>query len=231
MLQLSRAQSNALEDSAGLRFVDAVRVEMEAEHGELFEDLPLFVRRCMIANGLAAAGRNNLGEQASLFAFVSLQCDFSPDFHTHPKVAEVLARPGEEEERLEAVLALPEALWEQVEAFGSDLAWFDPPVASQRLARIAYRACGLLPAVMETHTDASLLALLAQVDAAAGRHGIDWEEGLAVFAAAQAVYGPRFDREEGPAWRTKVFTLPPLAPEAVVGLLRYRLNLDFGCVV
>jgi hypothetical protein len=205
---------------------------MEAEHGELFEDLPLFVRRCLIANGLAAAGRCGLAEQASLSAFVALQCEFSPDFHTHPKVAEVLARVElEEAERLEAVLALPETLWEQVDVFGSDLAWFDPPLESQRMARIAYRACGLLPTIMETRSEAAILALLSQVDVAAARHGIDWEEGVAVFAAAQAVYGLRFDREDGPPWRKKVFTLPPLAPETVVGLVRYRLNLDFGCLV
>lgn len=231
MLKFSRAQTAALDDGAGLRFVDAVLREMEEEHPARFEDLPLFVRRCMVANGLAAAGRHGLAEQASLLTFVSLQCAFAPDFHTHPKVAEVLARPGEEEDRLEAVLELPEALWEQIDAFGSDLAWFDPPLPSQRMARIAYRACGLLPAIMETHTDASLQALLAKLEASAARHGIDWEEGLAVFAAAQAVYGPRFDAEEGAAWRGKVFTLPPLAPEAVVGLLRYRLSLDFGCLV
>lgn len=231
MLTLSRTQTTALDQSAGLRFVDQVRLQMEAEHAQLFEDLPLFVRRAMIANGLAAAGSHGFSEQASLLTFVSLQCDFSPDFHTHPKVASVLDCGGEEEERLQAVLALPEALWEQVDVYGSDLAWFDPPMPTQRTARIAYRACGLLPAIMETHTDAGAWDLFSRAEAAAARHGIDWEEGLSVFAAAQAVYGPRFDQAEGPQWKRHVFTLPPLPPEAVLGLLRYRLSLDFSCLL
>ena len=71
----------------------------------------------------------------------------------------------------------------------------------------------------------------ARVAASAERHGIDWEEGLSVFAAAQAVYGRRFDQGEGPEWRRQVFTLPPLPAETVVGLLRYRLSLDFGCLI
>jgi hypothetical protein len=231
MFKLSRAQTTALDDAAGLRFLDGLRRELEQEHQEMFEDQPLFVRRCMVANGVTAAARCGFEEAGSLAVFVSLQCEFSPDFHTHPRVAEVLARPGEEEQRLEAVLALPEALWEQIDIYGSELAWFDPPLAVQRNARIAFKACGALPAIMETHSEAQALALFTGVSAAAARHGIDWEEGLAVFAAALAVYGKDFDRNGGPRWRHQVVTLPPLPAETVVGLLRYRLSLDFDCLI
>lgn len=228
MLRLSTAQVSALEDAAGLQFIDEARCEAEGDYPGVFEDQPLFVRRCMVANGFACAGRLGFNEQASLRTFLSLQCGFAPDFHTHPAVAGLLAAEGEEGERLAAVLALPDDVWDQVDTFGSELAWFDPPAAGQRDARIAFHACGALPQIMQAHDDAGAHALFSGAWPAAARHGIDWEEGVAVFAAALALYGPRFDRDGVTPWAPSVFTLPPSDPETVVGLLRYRLNLDFG---
>lgn len=231
MLTLARAQLDTLDEAVGLRFLEQLRLDMEAEHEALFEDQPLFVRRGMIAGGLAVASGYGFAEQASLTTFVSLQCDFSPDFHTHPAVAQALTTEGDEEERLEGVLALPETVWEQVEVYGSDLAWLDAQEPDQRTARIAFRACGLLPAIMQTHSDAQAWALFSQAEAAASACGIVWEEGISVFAAAQAVYGIHFDQPGGPAWTSHVFTQPLLPADSLVGLLRYRIALDFGCLV
>jgi hypothetical protein len=89
-----------------------------------------------------------------------------------------------------------------------------------------------LPNLVRNQPDeASLHAFFGAAITRAGKHGIDWDDGLIVFAAALVLYGQELGKASGPDWARGLFSSPALSAPKIVSLLRLRIALDTNLLV
>jgi len=209
MLTFSAAQMKAAEAGQARRFLERVVERMRAVFPEQLERQPRFVRLAMVGNGLQTASAFGFEQEDTLATFVGLQFETSADFHVLPQAFAILTSAGTEQERINRLMTeVPQETWDTIKR-GADLrAWFEPWRPEQKAARIAQRVCHAFPQFAAANPGADLRAFFEQTVARAQRHGIEPEVGIAVYAAALAVYGTTLDEASGPVWATEVFRQP-----------------------
>jgi hypothetical protein len=187
----------------------------------------------MIASGIETAQKYGLTLQSSFGAFVSLQCGTSPDFHRHPLIHGILLRPIPEKTIIQCLFdEVPKSVWESIREGADGAAWFLPARESMQLVRVAAGTCRALSNLAQSQPDEAVLhAFFGAAITRAGKHGIDWDDGLIVFAAAIVLYGEELGKASGPDWARGLFSPPPLSAPKIVSLLRLRIALDTNILV
>lgn len=227
MFSISTKQIEAFENEIGVRFVYQLLTLLREEYPACFSGLPDFVSQAMVVNGIQASLGCGFTLQSHIGGFVALQCSTSPDFFLHPAIAKILSISNHEKLKFHYLMHnVPESIWNEIKLSANPMAWFSNSNNAQATARMVYHVCSVFPELVNTQSDAQLFSLFKIATEKAVRYGIDWEEGIAIFAVALALYGSRLDEINGAAWSKKVFSLPRLSPEKIVNLLRLRIVLD-----
>lgn len=227
MLSIGTGQLQALQHAAAVGFLRRLIDRLAAETPVVFNGQPSFVREQMVVNGLAVAATFGFTLESTLGGFVALQCQTAADFHHHPLARQVLLAEDSEQRRFERLVGEVSAdVWAAIRSGADHRAWFEPRQPSQQAVRIAARVCAAFPELVDKAPEGALRPIFEASIPRAAHHGIVVETGIAVYAAALAVYGDALDKPGGPAWAAQVFGSAPLPPERQVALLRLRLLLD-----
>ncbi|MCX7099870.1 MAG: hypothetical protein NTV43_18400 [Methylococcales bacterium] len=227
MFSISTKQVEALENEIGVRFVCQLLALLREEYPACFSGLPDFVSQAMVVNGIQASLRCGFTLQSHIGGFVTLQCSTSPDFFLHPAIVKILSISNHEKLKFHYLMHnAPESIWNEIKLSANPMAWFSNTNNNQAIARMAYHVCSTFPEFANTQSEAQLFSLFKIATEKAARYGIDWEEGIAIFATALVLYGSRLDETNGTTWSKKVFSLPHLSPEKIANLLRLRIALD-----
>lgn len=227
MIQLSAAQWAEIEALYALDFVDQLLQTMTESRPECFIGLPRYVRRTMILNGIVLAERCGFKLRSSTAAFIALQCHAAPDFYLHPVIDATLKSSLPEQQCIDTILyKIPDQTWNEIRGGASPCAWFEPRQQKQVAVRTAARVCANFPELIKNNSEDALFVFFNSTLIRAAEHGIDWDEGLVVFAVALALYGPNLDQPGGPPWASKVFFPSASRNAKIVNLLRARIALD-----
>ena len=232
MISISTKQVELFEQAIGIRFVDKLLALLREEFPVCFRGLPDFVCKTMVVNGIQASLRCGFTLQSYIGGFVALQCNSSPDFFLHPTIAKTLAISNREKLKYHYLMNnVPKPIWNEIKLSTNPMAWFNKNNNNQAIARLSYHVCSVFPKITNIQSEAQLFLLFTIAKEKAARYGVNWEEGIAIFAVALALYGSRLDEINGPTWSKKVFFPSRLSPEKISNLLRLRILLDTDKII